>query len=58
MKKILIIDDNEDFLDIFEQLLVEEGFAVPAANSGYAGIELFKRECFDLVIADISMPGR
>ncbi|MFQ5686329.1 MAG: response regulator, partial [Candidatus Scalindua sp.] len=56
MKKILIIDDNEDVLDIFKQLLVEEGFSVSTANNGIAGIELFKRQSFDLVITDINMP--
>ncbi len=57
MKKILIIDDNNDILDIFKKLLVEEGFNVSAAKSGITGIELFKKERFDLVITDTHMPG-
>jgi CheY-like chemotaxis protein len=57
MKKILIIDDNKDILVMFEQLLLDEGFSVSTANNGIAGIELFKRENFDLVITDIYMPG-
>ena len=56
-KKILIIDDNKDILGIFEQLLLDDGFSVSTANNGIAGIELFKRESFDLVITDINMPG-
>lgn len=56
-KNILIIDDNKDILDIFEQLLLDDGFSVSTANNGIAGIELFKRESFDLVITDINMPG-
>ncbi|MEK6766467.1 MAG: response regulator [Planctomycetota bacterium] len=56
-KNILIIDDNKDILGIFEQLLLDDGFSVSTANNGIAGIELFKRENFDLVITDINMPG-
>lgn len=56
-KNILIIDDNKDILDIFGQLLLDDGFSVSTANNGIAGIELFKRESFDLVITDINMPG-
>lgn len=56
-KNILIIDDNKDILGIFEQLLLDDGFSVSIANNGIAGIELFKRESFDLVITDINMPG-
>jgi CheY-like chemotaxis protein len=36
---------------------VDEGFDVSTANNGNEGIELFKREIFDLVIIDINMPG-
>ncbi|ODS33097.1 MAG: two-component response regulator [Candidatus Scalindua rubra] len=57
MKKILIIDDNEDILVMFEQLLLDQGFNVSTAINGITGIELFKRESFDLVITDINMPG-
>lgn len=57
MKKILIIDDNEDILDIFEALLLEEGFSVSTSNSGISGLELFRRNNFDLVVIDVNMPG-
>jgi CheY-like chemotaxis protein len=57
VKNILIIDDNEDILGIFEQVLVDEGFDVSTANNGNEGIKLFKRQSFDIVIIDINMPG-
>lgn len=57
MENILIIDDNEDILGIFEQVLVDQGFDVSTANNGNEGIELFKWGSFDLVITDINMPG-
>ena len=56
MKNILIIDDNEDMLTIFKQLLLDEGYRVTTANNGAIGIILFMRRNFDLVITDLNMP--
>jgi len=57
MKNILIIDDNEEILDIFKQLLLDEGYRVSTANNGSTGIILFMMQNFDLVITDLNMPG-
>jgi len=57
MKNILIIDDNEDILSTFKQLLLDEGYRVTTANNGAIGIILFMRRNFDLVITDLNMPG-
>ncbi|NOG84865.1 MAG: response regulator [Planctomycetes bacterium] len=57
MKKVLVIDNNEDLLGTFEQTLRNEGFDVATANSGPEGVERFHRDSFDLVITDIDMPG-
>ena len=55
MKNILIIDDNEEILHIFKQLLLDEGYRVSTANNGATGIILFLRQNFDLVITDLNM---
>ncbi|MGR3303522.1 MAG: response regulator [Candidatus Scalindua sp.] len=57
MKNILIIDDNEEVLDIFKQLLLGEGYRVSTASNGASGVVLFLMQNFDLVITDINMPG-
>lgn len=57
MKNILIIDDNEKVLDIFKQLLLDEGYRVSTANNGASGVVLFMRQNFDLVITDLNMQG-
>ncbi len=57
MEKILIIDDNKEVLGIFEQILVDKGYTVSTAYNGNEGIERFNKDCFDLVIIDINMPG-
>ncbi len=56
MKNILIIDDNEEILQAFKQLLLDEGYRVTTANNGTIGIILFMRQNFDLVITDLNMP--
>ncbi len=56
MKNILIIDDNEEMLKTFKQLLLDEGYRVSTANNGATGIILFMRQSFDLVITDLNMP--
>ena len=57
VKRILIIDDNEEVLDIFKQLLLDEGYRVSTASNGASGVVLFLMQNFDLVITDINMPG-
>ena len=57
MKKVLIIDNNEDILGSFKQTLANEGFDVATANNGHEGVEQFHKDCFDLVITDTDMPG-
>ncbi len=57
MKNILIIDDNEEVIDIFKQLLLDEGYRVSTANNGTSGVLLFLRQNFDLVITDLNMQG-
>ncbi len=57
MENILIIDDNKDVLDVFKQILVDEGYSVSTACNGTEGIEKFNKDCFDLVITDVNMPG-
>ncbi len=57
MKNILIIDDNEEMLNTFKQLLLDEGYRVSTANNGATGMILFMRQNFDLVITDLNMPG-
>ena len=56
MKNILIIDDNENILNIFKPLLLDEGYRVTTANNGAIGMILFMRKNFDLVITDLNMP--
>ncbi|MFI8710047.1 response regulator transcription factor [Bacillus sp. NPDC077411] len=56
-KKILLIDDEEDLLDLLETVLVKEGFAtIYKAFTGLSGVEICKKENPDIIVLDIMMP--
>jgi CheY-like chemotaxis protein len=54
-KKILIIDDNPDFLFTTETFLKRNGFATLTAQDGKKGLELAQQEHPDLVLLDVMM---
>ncbi len=58
MSKILIIEDEAAIRRVLVKILSEENdaYQVSEAEDGLAGIELIKKEDFDLVLCDIKMP--
>jgi CheY-like chemotaxis protein len=54
-KKILIIDDNEDFLFTMGVFLERKGFDVIKAEDGKVGWEKIQSEKPDLVLLDVMM---
>ncbi|MGY4707359.1 response regulator [Candidatus Bipolaricaulota sp. J31] len=55
MKRILIVDDDPQFVESTRRLLEANGYRVLSAGSGAEGFEVAKREKPDLVIIDIMM---
>ncbi len=55
-KKILIVDDNPDFLFILNEFLTQAGYSVVSADSGNDGIAKAESEKPDMIILDILMP--
>ena len=55
-KKILIVEDDEDFLFILKKRLTFEGFSVVTAEDGEEGISTAEREKPDLIITDVLIP--
>jgi FixJ family two-component response regulator len=55
--RILIADDEETFLHSTADLLRREGFHCDTAADATSATELIRNAAFDLVIADIRMPG-
>ncbi len=54
--KVLVVDDEEDYLNILNLLLSAEGFKVETATDGKDGLEKLKNRQYDLAIIDINMP--
>ena len=56
MKKILIVDDEENARIGLSKLLSQEGYVVSAVANGHQALERMGQEQFSLVITDINMP--
>ena len=58
MRKILIIEDEEPIRRVLVRILNEEdsNFEIYQASDGKKGLDLIKKESFDLVLCDIKMP--
>ncbi len=57
-EKILIIDDEKDFLSLLQGALSGEGYDVVSAVDGDEGLNKAKKDKFDLIICDIRMPKK
>ena len=57
-KKILVIDDEPDFVAFLQTLLEDNDFEVITATSGAAGLEKARSEKPDLITLDVTMPGK
>jgi two-component system response regulator RegX3 len=56
--KILLVEDEESFVDALTVGLEREGFAVTTALDGQQGLTLFKEGDFDLVLLDLMLPKK
>jgi len=55
--KLLIVDDEEKFLDSIAKRLEMRGFDVTKATRGDAAVRIARNEKFDLALLDLKMPG-
>lgn len=55
--KILIVDDEKGMRDLLSFMLCTEGYHIMEVTSSQEAIECLANETFDVVIADIRMPG-
>jgi len=56
MKKILVVDDEENLRELYKQELLDEGYSVILAANGKEAITIIEQESPDLVVLDIRMP--
>jgi two-component system, sensor histidine kinase and response regulator len=56
MKKLLLIDDDANFVSILAEFLRLEAFEVIEADGGLVGLKLAKERLPDAIVCDIDMP--
>ena len=55
-KRVLIVDDNEDFLALLKHSLASQ-YEVVTAAGGKEAMDILSHESIDLVVTDLMMPG-
>lgn len=55
--RLLIVDDEKDFVEMFSLRMAGQGEKVLTAYSGEEALEVLKTASVDVVILDIRMPG-
>ncbi len=55
--KILVVDDEPEFVELIKMRLEDNGYDVVTAFDGKEGLEKIKSESPDAVLLDILMPG-
>ncbi len=55
--RILIADDEQDFVHLMKARLESEGHSVTAAHEGVRAIEMVRKEMPDLLLLDLKMPA-
>ncbi len=57
MEKILVVDDDRFFRQLYIDLLREEGYEVDTVASGVKALNLLEKNDYQLVITDLVVPG-
>ena len=57
-KKVLVVDDIEDNVELLSYDLQDDGFEVSACSSGKACLDYIRQQPVDIILLDINMPGQ
>ena len=55
--KVLLVDDEKDFVEILAERMMARGLNVDTAGSGSEGIKKARKKGFDAIVLDMAMPG-
>ena len=56
VEKVLLVDDEKDFLEVMAERMAARGIEVSTASSATEAIRLAEKESFDAIIVDLMMP--
>lgn len=57
MARVLVVEGEPDIRDSYERMLEAVGHVVSVAHDGHTGLDLLKRETFDVVLTGDPLPG-
>ena len=55
-KNILLVDDDEDLVNLYETFLKYDGYKVDAFTDPVDALSSFRKDVYDLVLLDLKMP--
>jgi len=55
--KILLVDDEDEFVNALAQRLEVRGLKVTGATRGEDAVEMIGNQIFDIIVLDLAMPG-
>lgn len=55
--RVLVVDDELDFMETLVKRLERRGFEVTGVGGGQEALRLLQKERFDVVVLDVMMPG-
>ena len=55
--KILLIDDEEEFISTLAERLEIRGYTCKTAEDGESGLRMIEEQNFDVTVIDLMMPG-
>lgn len=55
-KKILIVDDEEDIVNLIRMILEDAGYSVASVTDGREALRRIEKDQYDLILLDIMMP--
>src|SRR5258707_945789 len=58
MKRVLLIEDDRDIVELVRYNLEREGFQVSAANDGATGLVQVRKTPPDMLLLDLTLPNR
>lgn len=55
--KVILVDDEEEFIELMSQRLETRGLSVVAVTSGEQAVAMANDQNFDVAVVDLAMPG-